>query len=307
MAAAAVTASPEYVSRRLRSIIWTFLDTDMIKSAHFYAERLYVIDPLDHEARHLYATALLRCKQTQSAMNISKDLSCVGCTEIYARCCDTLGKNRQGWEALQQCIKGGGGEYLGESLRIPYKRLIDSKSANAFFYVFWVRTASTSQREPRQFPSDAILHCRSGSLALRGNMPEQAIASYQKALSLDPFLWEAFEGLCALGTLEFTIARAYTPDILAPQKVRSQALMRSYQGKLLRLAPLLLILLNRRVSDDQSGQKARTRASSRQNPQLPLQAAKRRHGNQSAGDYCLFDWAIRRALETPCKRFYFTL
>lgn len=111
---ATVNASAHYVTRRLRSLIWSFLDCDMVKSAHFYAERLHAIDPLNHEARHLYATALLRSKQVQSAMNVSKDLTCIGCAEIYARCCDALGKNRQGWQALQQCIGSGGGVHLGE-------------------------------------------------------------------------------------------------------------------------------------------------------------------------------------------------
>ena len=36
-------------------------------------------------------------------------------------------------------------------------------------------------------------------MALKGNLPEKASRSFQGALTLNPYLWEAFEGLCALG------------------------------------------------------------------------------------------------------------
>jgi anaphase-promoting complex subunit 3 len=60
-------------------------------------------------------------------------------------------------------------------------------------------TASTSSRAPRPVPEEAALQCRSGMMALKGNLPEQASLSFRQALALNPVLWEAFEGLCALG------------------------------------------------------------------------------------------------------------
>jgi len=58
---------------------------------------------------------------------------------------------------------------------------------------------SQEQRTARNFPEEAILHCRSGLTALRGNLPDQARGSLLRALSLNPMIWEAFEGLCSLG------------------------------------------------------------------------------------------------------------
>jgi anaphase-promoting complex subunit 3 len=55
-------------------------------------------------------------------------------------------------------------------------------------------------RPSKQFPDDAALHCRAGNMALKGNLPEKASANFLLALKLNPLLWEAFEGLCALGT-----------------------------------------------------------------------------------------------------------
>jgi hypothetical protein len=59
--------------------------------------------------------------------------------------------------------------------------------------------ASSRSRISRPFPEEASLRCRSGTTALKGNLPEKASSSFQDALALNPYLWEAFEGLCALG------------------------------------------------------------------------------------------------------------
>lgn len=58
--------------------------------------------------------------------------------------------------------------------------------------------ASTFQ-EARQFPDAAVLACRAGVMASKGNMRTEAIAHFNRALSINPFMWEAIEGLCQLG------------------------------------------------------------------------------------------------------------
>lgn len=60
-------------------------------------------------------------------------------------------------------------------------------------------SVSQEQRTARTFPEEAVLHCRSGLTALRGNLPDQARGSLLRALALNPMIWEAFEGLCTLG------------------------------------------------------------------------------------------------------------
>lgn len=61
------------------------------------------------------------------------------------------------------------------------------------------RSAPQGQPATRAFPKEAVLHCRSGLTGLRGNLPDQARGSLLRALSLNPMIWEAFEGLCSLG------------------------------------------------------------------------------------------------------------
>jgi anaphase-promoting complex subunit 3 len=69
-------------------------------------------------------------------------------------------------------------------------------------------------RLSRPFPEEAALRCRSGMMALRGNFPEKASLSFRQALAINPLLWEAFEGLCALGLL--SVFFCLTSNLLIP-------------------------------------------------------------------------------------------
>ncbi|KAI0290448.1 TPR-like protein [Russula brevipes] len=158
-----------YLFKRFNSLIWACLDADLHKSAIFYAERYFALDHGNHDARHLYANVMLRANQPHSALH----LRCNGCLEIKAKCCSTLGRHRQAREALEDILKN--------AAEVP--------------------SLSQEQRMARTFPEEAVLHCRSGLTALRGNLPDQARGSLLRALSLNPMIWEAFEGLCSLGSV----------------------------------------------------------------------------------------------------------
>lgn len=53
--------------------------------------------------------------------------------------------------------------------------------------------------EPRTTPDEAALVCRAGILAMKSNSNDVAKTHFTAALSMNPFLWEAVEGLCRLG------------------------------------------------------------------------------------------------------------
>ena len=68
-----------------------------------------------HEARHLYATALMHEGQTYSALalvNGPKDEQCCGCLEIKARCCTLLGRHRQAREAIEEMLEDKEKSYI---------------------------------------------------------------------------------------------------------------------------------------------------------------------------------------------------
>ncbi|KAF7322845.1 TPR-REGION domain-containing protein [Mycena chlorophos] len=155
-------------------------------TAAFYAERYFALDANNEDARHLYATALLHEGHPHSALALVKGKLCVGCLELKAKCCTVLGRHRQAKDALDQC------------LRDP---------------AFGSSSSSQTTRTARSFPDEAALRCRAGNMALKGNMPTDASLNFRQALALNPLVWEAFEGLCTVGSAP------EVDDILPPRPV----------------------------------------------------------------------------------------
>ncbi|KZS98958.1 TPR-like protein [Sistotremastrum niveocremeum HHB9708] len=164
-----------HIDSRFKTTIWQLLDTEQYRSALFFAERYFCRDGDNHEARHLYSTALLKNGQTQSALhlvNLAEEEQCQECVEIYAKCCSTLGRFRAAREALE--------------------RIVTDPTP--------VASSSSSIRPPIAIADESVFYCRAGVMAAKGNQPERAISNFEKALNLNPLLWEAFEGLCSLGS-----------------------------------------------------------------------------------------------------------
>ncbi|KAF9792339.1 hypothetical protein BJ322DRAFT_1206970 [Thelephora terrestris] len=174
-----VSSLPPTVSQHLATcytnIIWMCLDSELAQSAVFFAERYYALDHNNHDARHIFVTTLLHAGRKNSALSLLRDhrcSNCCGCQHLKAQTCNLLGRHREAREALES------------SLSDPS----------------YVPTPSMSKRTASVFPSEAARKCLSGHFARKGHLFEEATASYRQALALCPFLWEAFEGLCALGT-----------------------------------------------------------------------------------------------------------
>ncbi|KAL4251628.1 Tetratricopeptide-like helical domain superfamily protein [Abortiporus biennis] len=185
-----------HLQQRYSSLVWSCLDANLIRSAVFYAERYYVTYTDNHDARHLYAIALLRSGQPHSAnhlVDLPPDSRCAGCLELKSRCCTALGRHRQAREALEQM--------LGEPTHIP--------------------STSMGPRTSSAFPPQAALHCQAGMTAMKGHQPEEAASSFRQALKLDPMLWDAFEGLCALGDIP------EIDEIYPPRPVVTNSMMSS--------------------------------------------------------------------------------
>lgn len=193
--------------QRYSSLVWYCLEADLHKTALFYAERYFDLDPKNHDARHLYATALLHAGQPHSAhylVNLPPDSRCTGCVEIIAKCCTKLGRHRQAREALETCLR---------DRAYSATRTFCFCATGASRLTTWRSRALTpaesmGMRAARSYPDEAVLCCQAGHTALKGNLHQSAAMSYRQALALNPLLWEAFEGLCAIGAfLQFFPAR----------------------------------------------------------------------------------------------------
>ncbi|KAH9934878.1 protein prenylyltransferase [Fomitopsis serialis] len=165
-----------HLCQRFTSLIWACLDADLHQSALFYAERYYVLDTTNHDARHLYSTALLCSGQAHSALYFvstggAAESRCTGCLEIKSRCCAALGRHRQAREALDASMRDAS----------------------------YTPSLSMGPRITKPFPEESVLHCRAGMMSAKGNLTESAVLSFRQALALNPMLWDAFDGLCSLG------------------------------------------------------------------------------------------------------------
>jgi anaphase-promoting complex subunit 3 len=97
-----------YLATCYTNIIWSCIDADLPKSAVFYAERYYALDHNNHDARHIYATSLIRSGQTQSALYLLREeqcTSCCGCLQLKSQACSVMGRYRQAQEALEGSLK----------------------------------------------------------------------------------------------------------------------------------------------------------------------------------------------------------
>lgn len=114
-----------YLCQRFQALIWSCLDSDLTKTAVFYAERYFAMEPQSHEARHLYATALLQQGQPHSALTLVKvprEQQCIGCLELKAKCCTALGRHRQAKEALEESLRDVNVASSGASLMSAFAR-----------------------------------------------------------------------------------------------------------------------------------------------------------------------------------------
>jgi anaphase-promoting complex subunit 3 len=69
----------------------------------------------------------------------------------------------------------------------------------SYFFDAIITLAMPLSRESHVVPDEAILQCRAGAFAVKARLTQKAIASFTRALTLNPLLWEAFEGLCSIG------------------------------------------------------------------------------------------------------------
>ncbi|KAG8759045.1 anaphase-promoting complex subunit cdc27 [Serendipita sp. 396] len=163
------------VAQRLTTLIHRYLDAELLKTALFYAERLFAMDGTNHDSRHLLANVMLKLDQPHSALHLAtrpQDEPCAGCLYIAARCNEKL-------------------QRPGKSKDLMSKAL---------------HVMSNSSRDRLQFahqtydvPEPAILYCKAGLTAAKASQRQEAIDNFYHALKLEPLLWDAWQGLCTLG------------------------------------------------------------------------------------------------------------
>jgi anaphase-promoting complex subunit 3 len=186
-----------YLISQLRSQIYYHLDNNLLRNALFLAERLVCYEPRSAEAAYLLALCQLHSCQIRAAWESARvhaaGATHLGCCYIYAQASLELGKLVDGITSLERARP------------------------------LWIHRNSWAQHNEgrRQgLPDAAAIYTLQGRLFQAHNDIGQAVECWAQALRINPFMWDAFCGLCQSG------ANVKVPNIfkMSPEMV---ALVRS--------------------------------------------------------------------------------
>ena len=165
------------ITSQLRQLIYYHIDNNLLKNAHFFAERLAAFDHRSAESSYLLALCDLRLGDNASAYEHSKPAGLrgthLGCAYVFAQACLALERWKDGIMALEKSRGLWGGKNN-----------------------FGKHTQST--RHP--YPDAAAISCLLGKLYYGHDDKTKAVSNFEVALKLNPFMWDAFTRLCDMGT-----------------------------------------------------------------------------------------------------------
>ncbi|PVH96728.1 TPR-like protein [Periconia macrospinosa] len=168
---------PSGVNAQLRHLVHYHLDNGFLENALFFAGRLHALDPRNGDTAHLLALCNLRLGRYKAAFDYAKPKNHsphLGCAYVYAQACLALERFELGAQALEKAR----GLWAGRN--------------------HWNKHSDTSKRH---MPDAAACHCLLGKLYAAYGETKKAIDYYVDSLKLNPFMWDAFTGLCDIGAV----------------------------------------------------------------------------------------------------------
>lgn len=167
---------PQGVAGQLRQLIYYNLDNNNVRNALFLAGRLHGLEARSAEAAYLLAMCHLRLGELKTAYDYSRTPGSrgthLGCAYVFAQTCLGLGKYGEGITALDKSR----GLWLDRSS--------------------WNKHNETRRSH---MPDAAAVYSLMGKLFQAHDEAHRAVDCYSAALKVNPFMWDAFQGLCDLG------------------------------------------------------------------------------------------------------------
>src|SRR5436305_4098350 len=168
--------STVHIASQLRQLIYYHLDNNLVRNALFLAGRLSAYEPRSADAAYLLAACQLQSGQYKAAWDSTRLHATrgnhLGCCYIYAQASLELGRYVEGITALERS-----------------KSLWQSRNT-------W-NLHSDSRRQ--HLPDAAAVYCLEGKLFKAHKDMGKAADCWEQALKLNPFMWDAFLGLCDAG------------------------------------------------------------------------------------------------------------
>jgi anaphase-promoting complex subunit 3 len=182
-------AARGHVLEHFRQIVWYSLDNNLLDNALFVAERLLALNEDNEDSRHLLGLCLLRASRFLSSYSVTRGSAHLGCSFVFAQTCKQLEKYGEGVTALESILK-----------KIPKKWCTCKEQLSAFAHADDHNDAFRSH-----LPDLGAVLCLLGHLHKGTGDNKRAMDAYIEALRINPYLWEAFDGLIELGTLHFSL------------------------------------------------------------------------------------------------------
>lgn len=201
---------PAGVNAQLRHLVHYHLDNGMLENALFFATRLHAHEPRNGDATHLLALCNLRLGRHKAAFDCSKPRGHspphLGCVYVYAQACLGLERYDVGAQALEKARGLWAGRNHWSKLAEALGTWLDANFA----------LDKHSDTSRRHVPDAAACYCMLGKLYGAFGDTKKAIEYYVESLKLNPFMWDAFTGLCDIGAVvrPQNIFKV-TPDMLA--------------------------------------------------------------------------------------------
>lgn len=189
-----------YIISQLRSQIYYHLDNNLVRNALFLAGRLLSYEPRNPEAAYLLSLCQLQSGQIKGAWETSRvhatRATHLGCCYIYAQTSLELGRYVEGITALERARP------------------------------LWIDRNSWGQHnESRRqaLPDATAVYTLQGKLFQAHKDISKAVDCWVEALKLNPFMWDAFLGLCDSGA-SINIPNIYkmTPEMITFMRAAHQ-------------------------------------------------------------------------------------
>lgn len=187
--------STGHVASQLRHLIYYQLDNNLIRNALFLASRLHAYEPRSFEAQYLLALCHLHNGEVKAAFECSQASGSrglhAGCAYVFAQACLDLGKYLDGVTALERSKPLWASKNHWSKRRQTFPST-SSSSADRI-------TDKHSETQRQHLPDAAAVYSLQGKLWHAHKDLTKAVDCYVEALKLNPFMWDAFLGLCETG------------------------------------------------------------------------------------------------------------
>ncbi|EXJ93100.1 anaphase-promoting complex subunit 3 [Capronia epimyces CBS 606.96] len=247
-----------HVAGQLRQLVYYHLDNNLLKNALFLASRLVAYEPRSAEAAYLLAYCQYQSGFVKAAWDTSRPAgvrgSHLGCSYIFAQASLELGRYVDGLTALEKS-----------------KHLWQNRNT-------WAQHNETRRQH---LPDAAAVSCLKGKLWKAHKNIDQAVECWAAALKLNPFMWDAFTGLCDAG------AKVSVPNVykMSAEMIAMTHLSQQQTAKI----EIPSTVAADKATTSATGQQSHTSNHASVAPADPFVSTHKPHGHSQIGNSVLWE------------------